>query len=122
MLYKTVKKVLSESFSHATKLANVAKNGYELNLSKASTEMEKHMAESARKLIDEGKLAKEAINGDLLKLTGKEAFKVRYNNTSTMKRIDPLMDDMAKIGAVAAAGVIGLKTTQSAISLATGEW
>lgn len=124
MLYKTAKKLLTSSFKSSKKLANMASNGFELDLSKkAMTEMETHMAESAKKMIEEGKLSKTAINNGVLKLTGKEALMAKYsNNTTYVNGANELIGDMAKISAVAAAGVIGLRTTQKATSLVSGDW
>lgn len=119
MLYKNAKKILSKAFNSTTDLAKVARKGYELNISEASTQMEKHMVESAQNLIKEGKISGQAINNGLLKLTGKEALKARYSDSSVMK--NPLLDDMLEVGKVAAAGIIGLRATQSAISLASGD-
>lgn len=119
MLYRNAKKILSKAFNSTTDLAKMARKGYELNISEASTQMEKHMVESAQNLIKEGKISGQAINNGLLKLTGKEALRARYSNTSAMQ--NPMLDDMLEVGKVAAAGIIGLRATQSAMSLASGD-
>ncbi len=123
MLYRNVKKILSKAFDSALDVAKTAKNGYELNISKASSEMEKHMVDSAQKMINEGKLSKDAISNNILKLSAKDAFRVKYNKSSIVKHgQDPLMNDMANIGKVAAAAVVGLKVTQGAVNLVSGDW
>lgn len=122
MLVKTAKNILTKSFKNTKELVNIARKGYNLDLSKASSEIEKHMAESAKALIDSGELSAKAINNNMLKLSAEDAFKVRYNDTSLNNGANTLIGDMAQIGAVAAAGIIGLRVTQGAVSVATGDW
>ena len=121
MLYKNAKNILSKAFNSTKDLAKIAKNGYEINLSEASTKMEKHMVESAKNLMKENKISKEAISNGMLKLTGEEALRARYYNSSIMSGQDPFLKDMADIGKIAAAGIVGIKTTQAAVSLISGD-
>ena len=122
MLMKTAKNILKKSFRNTKDLVGIARKGYSLNLSEASSEMEQHMVESAKALINSGELPAKAINNNMLKLSAEEAFKVRYNDTSLNNGVNTLIGDMAQIGAVAAAGIVGLKVTQGAVSVATGDW
>ena len=120
MLAKTAKNILKKSFQNTKNLVNIARKGYTIDLSKeAANEMEEHMIEAAKKIVGEERWA--SSNGRIT-LTAEEALKARYSNSSINNGANSLLGDMAQIGAVAAAGVVGLKVTQGAVGLASGDW